>query len=108
MSDIDGKVKSFVEKPVQFISNKINAGMYLLNVSVLNRIPERFCMIEKEIFPALAAEGQLYSLPLKNNFWFDIGQPKDYLLGQGAYLTYYKINSQDRYHTQIDKTAVVE
>jgi len=51
-------------------------------------------MIEKEIFPAMAGEGKLYSLALKNNFWFDIGQPKDYLLGQAAYLNYYQINSQ--------------
>ncbi len=54
VSDPDGKVKSFVEKPVNFISNKINAGIYLLNVSVIDRIPERFCMIEKETFPAMA------------------------------------------------------
>jgi len=39
VSDPDGKVKSFVEKPAHFISNKINAGIYLLNVSVLARIP---------------------------------------------------------------------
>lgn len=55
VSDPDGKVKSFVEKPVHFISNKINAGIYLLNVSVIDRIPERFCMIEKETFPAMAS-----------------------------------------------------
>ena len=39
ISESDGRVKSFVEKPVHFISNKINAGIYLLNVSVLDRIP---------------------------------------------------------------------
>jgi mannose-1-phosphate guanylyltransferase len=47
----DGKVTSFVEKPKNFISNKINAGLYLLNVSVLDRIPLRFCMLERETFP---------------------------------------------------------
>jgi mannose-1-phosphate guanylyltransferase len=40
-------VISFIEKPKEPISNKINAGVYLLNVSVLNRIPEGHCMIEK-------------------------------------------------------------
>ncbi len=34
-----GKVDSFVEKPNYFISNKINAGIYLLNLSVIDRIP---------------------------------------------------------------------
>jgi mannose-1-phosphate guanylyltransferase len=62
----NGKVNSFVEKPNYFISNKINAGIYLLNTSVLKRIPQRFCMIEKEVFPKMATEGVLYSLPLKN------------------------------------------
>jgi NDP-sugar pyrophosphorylase family protein len=39
-------------------------------------------MIEKKIFPALAADGQLYALSLKNQFWFDLGKPEDYLKGQ--------------------------
>lgn len=88
----EGKVQSFVEKPSYFISNKINAGIYLLNVSVLDRIPERFCMIEKEIFPQMAEEGSLYGLALGNKFWFDIGKPADYLIGQSAFLEYHKIN----------------
>ena len=31
-------IERFVEKPKEFISNKINAGMYILNPSVLDRI----------------------------------------------------------------------
>jgi len=34
----DGKIKQFVEKPKEFISNKINAGLYLFNASILKRI----------------------------------------------------------------------
>lgn len=110
VSDEAGRVNSFVEKPNYFISNKINAGIYLLNVSVLDRIPERFCMIEKEIFPQMAKEGQLYSLPLKNDFWFDIGRPADYLVGQAAYLAYYKIKtlSESTGNVMIDASSVVE
>ena len=33
-----GRIKSFVEKPQEFVSNKINAGMYIFNTSVLDRI----------------------------------------------------------------------
>lgn len=95
VSDELGKVNSFVEKPNYFISNKINAGIYLLNLSILDKIPERFCMIEKEIFPQMATENKLFSLPLHNNFWFDIGKPGDYIIGQNAYLNYYKITSPD-------------
>ena len=110
VSDEAGRVNSFVEKPNYFISNKINAGIYLLNVSVLDRIPERFCMIEKEIFPQMAKEGQLFSLPLKNDFWFDIGRPADYLVGQAAYLAYYKIKtlSESTGNVMIDASSVVE
>lgn len=45
LSKEDGQVISFIEKPKEPISNKINAGIYLLNISVLNRIPEGHCMI---------------------------------------------------------------
>ena len=36
-----GKVADFVEKPQEFVSNKINAGLYILNPSILNRIKVR-------------------------------------------------------------------
>lgn len=36
--DDTGKIDSFVEKPQEFVSNKINAGMYIFNPSVLDRI----------------------------------------------------------------------
>ena len=41
----------------------------------------------------MAGEGQLYSLPIKDNFWFDIGKPGDYIKAQGAFLDYFKIHS---------------
>ena len=33
-----GQIHRFVEKPKVFVSNKINAGMYIFNTSILNRI----------------------------------------------------------------------
>lgn len=33
-----GKIKRFVEKPKEFVSNKINAGLYLFNPAILKRI----------------------------------------------------------------------
>ncbi|KAH8861801.1 Mannose-1-phosphate guanyltransferase beta [Schistosoma japonicum] len=108
-----GRVDRFVEKPIEFVGNKINAGIYLLNPSVINKIPvrtftmellfvvvvififsyaadysvaflgnlsdhesinlnlDRFCnlalhptSIEKEIFPEMANEKQLYCMAL--------------------------------------------
>ena len=60
-----GKIDRFVEKPQEFVSNKINAGMYIFNVSILDRIELRPTSIEKEIFPVMAADGDLYAMDLK-------------------------------------------
>ena len=34
-----GQISSFVEKPQEFVSNKINAGLYIFNTDILRRIP---------------------------------------------------------------------
>ncbi|CAN6471596.1 unnamed protein product [Victoria cruziana] len=80
-----GKVDKFVEKPKIFVGNKINAGIYLLNPAVLDRIQLRPTSIEKEVFPKIAAESKLYAMVLPG-FWMDIGQPKDYITGLRLYL----------------------
>ena len=33
-----GKIERFVEKPREYVSNKINAGLYIFNSSILDRI----------------------------------------------------------------------
>jgi mannose-1-phosphate guanylyltransferase len=33
-----GAIEKFVEKPPEFVSNKINAGMYIFSPSILDRI----------------------------------------------------------------------
>ncbi|MBA0601125.1 hypothetical protein Gorai_004312 [Gossypium raimondii] len=85
MEETTGKVDKFVEKPKLFVGNKINAGIYLLNPSVLDRIELRPTSIEKAIFPKIAAEKKLYAIVLPG-FWMDIGQPKDYIAGLRLYL----------------------
>lgn len=34
----NGQIEKFVEKPTEFVSNKINAGMYIFNPSIMDRI----------------------------------------------------------------------
>ncbi|XP_015513914.1 mannose-1-phosphate guanyltransferase beta [Neodiprion lecontei] len=80
-----GRINSFIEKPQEFVSNKINAGMYILNPSVLNRIKLQPTSIEKEVFPGMAQDGELYAMELQG-FWMDVGQPKDFLTGMCMYL----------------------
>ncbi|KAJ3093264.1 mannose-1-phosphate guanyltransferase [Physocladia obscura] len=79
-------IERFVEKPTEFISNKINAGIYIFNPAVLNRIEERPMSIEKEVFPFMAQDGQIHSMELPG-FWMDVGQPKDFLTGTGLWLS---------------------
>ncbi|KAI3939108.1 hypothetical protein MKX01_001976 [Papaver californicum] len=85
MEETTGKVERFVEKPKIFVGNKINAGIYLLNPSVLDMIQLRPTSIEKEVFPRIAAEQNLYAMVLPG-FWMDIGQPRDYIKGLSLYL----------------------
>jgi len=80
------RIDRFVEKPVEFVGNRINAGLYILNPSVLERIELRPTSIEQETFPAMVKEGQLHSFDLEG-FWMDVGQPKDFLSGTCLYLS---------------------
>nr|CAG8454587.1 12950_t:CDS:2 [Entrophospora candida] len=79
-------IERFVEKPTEFVSNKINAGIYIFNPSILDRIELRPTSIEKEIFPDMAKDTQLHSFDLEG-YWMDVGQPKDFLTGTFLYLS---------------------
>ena len=82
-----GLIQKFVEKPQTFVGDKINAGIYLFSPSIIKRVPLRPTSIEREIFPVMAAEGQLHAFVLPG-YWMDIGQPKDYLTGSVLHLDY--------------------
>lgn len=42
VTDENNKVKRFVEKPKEFISNRINAGLYIFSTKIIDRIPVFF------------------------------------------------------------------
>lgn len=67
------------------MSNKINAGLYLFNLDIIDRIPNKPTSIERIIFPAMAEDKELYQYAMPG-YWMDIGQPKDYLIGQTMYI----------------------
>lgn len=90
-----GKIHNFVEKPQEFVSNKINAGMYVFSTSILNRIQLKPTSIEKEIFPVMAKDGDLYAMELEG-FWMDVGQPKDFLTGMCLYLSCLKQKTPEK------------
>ncbi len=78
----DGEVVAFVEKPPKGVAptNWINAGTYVLEPSVLDRIPERLTVsIERETFPRMLDEpSRLYAMS-SDAYWIDIGTPEKYL-----------------------------
>ena len=83
-TDDDGRVLAFVEKPPpgEAPTNLINAGTYVLEPEVLTRIPaDRPVSIERETFPALAAEGGVYGMA-SDAYWLDAGTPAAYLQAQ--------------------------
>jgi mannose-1-phosphate guanylyltransferase len=80
-TDEKGRVDAFIEKPAPGTAptNMINAGAYVLEASVLSRIPgDRRVNIERETFPAMVADGTLYALG-SEGYWLDVGTPERYL-----------------------------
>jgi mannose-1-phosphate guanylyltransferase len=75
----DGQVEAFIEKgdgPAP--TNRINAGAYVLERSVVEEIPAgRAVSFEREVFPKLVGNG-LYGFAAAG-YWIDIGTPRRYL-----------------------------
>ncbi|MGH9186204.1 MAG: sugar phosphate nucleotidyltransferase [Acidimicrobiales bacterium] len=84
-TDDAGRVVAFVEKPAlaEAPTRMINAGTYVLEPTVVERIPGgRRVSIERETFPSLAADGTLYGMPDGDAYWIDTGTPAQYLQSQ--------------------------
>lgn len=81
-TDPDGRVLGFIEKPPpgEAPTNLINAGVYVFEPSILDRIPEGVeYSAERALFPGLVEEGAaLFALGVPG-FWADIGTPAKYL-----------------------------
>lgn len=69
------RIKEFLEKPENPPSNFISSGLYVLSPAVFNYadFSKENLMIEKDIFPLLAAEGKLAGLKMENGRWYDCG-----------------------------------
>ena len=92
-----GVVEAFIEKTGEAVAGEINAGMYVLERSVLDLIPpDEEVSIERDVFPRLVGEG-LYGLRL-DGYWMDIGTPKRYLQASWDIL-------EDRVETRVEATA---
>jgi len=91
--DDRGRLTRFREKPdaaETLTTNTINAGVYLIDATLLARIPAgQVVSIEREFFPALIADG----VPCFGwtgaapTYWRDIGSPAAYRAAQADLLT---------------------
>jgi len=80
-----GRIRRFVEKPepAEVTTNTINAGIYLLDRALLDRIaPGRPVSIEREFFPGLVADDLAFYGWVGDHYWLDIGNPAQYRLAQ--------------------------
>jgi mannose-1-phosphate guanylyltransferase len=81
VTDEDGRVRSFQEKPAveEAASDMINTGIYIFEPEVLDFIPSGEAFdIGSDLFPKLVAAGaSFYALPMEFE-WVDIGKVPDY------------------------------
>ena len=80
-TDPSGRVMRFVEKPApgQTTSRNVNAGTYVLEPTVIDRVPVGGKLsIERVVFPEMVAYGSLYAIPTDDS-WVDTGRPETFL-----------------------------
>lgn len=85
-TDADGRIRRFLEKPspddvAKLKVNTINAGIYVLEPSVLDLIPANEAKsFEYDVFPAILKNEQpFFGYVIRDNYWRDLGNPKSYL-----------------------------
>lgn len=79
--DKNGQILRFVEKPSreEAPSNRINAGLYVLEPSIMNHIPSnQEVSIERQTFPFLIENKTGVYGKVINGYWFDMGTPSRY------------------------------
>lgn len=89
-----GEVIRFLEKPsaetlAELKLNTINAGIYVLEPSVLDLIPSGDSFsFEYDVFPALIEKKRpFYAYILKDEYWRDLGTPSSYLAAHFDFLS---------------------
>ncbi|MBA4125044.1 MAG: NDP-sugar synthase [Acidobacteria bacterium] len=93
-TESDGKVLRFLEKPnaeelADLKTKNINAGIYILEPSVLDLIPKgENTSFEYNVFPELLKrKREFYAFVMSGNYWRDIGTPASYLQAHHDFLS---------------------
>lgn len=92
--DGDGRIVRFVEKPqgdelADLRTNTINAGVYILEPSILDLIAkDANRSFEYDVFPDILQRGlPFFGYVMKDRYWQDIGTPENYLQAHHDFLS---------------------
>jgi NDP-sugar pyrophosphorylase family protein len=81
LTDKDGRVTKFIEKPSweMVTTHNINAALYIVDPVIFRQVPKgQSYSFERELYPALLEQGAaIYGYPSKD-YWIDIGNPLKY------------------------------
>lgn len=81
-TDADGRVTAFLEKTEDPPTDQINAGCYVFRRELIDELPKgRALSVEREVFPALLAQGRKVCGYVDNSYWRDMGTPDDFVRG---------------------------
>jgi NDP-sugar pyrophosphorylase family protein len=81
-TDEHGNIRRFLEKPKkdEITTNKINAGIYVLEPDTFDRIPQGVpWSIERSFFPSLIDRSETFIAVTHRGYWIDIGTPEKYM-----------------------------
>ncbi len=81
-TDENGRVTAFLEKTQDPPTDQINAGCYVFDRKIIDRIPRgRPVSVEREVFPALLSDGVKVCGYVDATYWRDMGTPEDFVRG---------------------------
>src|ERR1700759_3805587 len=81
-ADPSGRVTAFLEKTPDPVTNRINAGCYVFNRSVIDAIPAgRAVPVEAATSPGLIESGQTVMGYVETAYWLDLGTPAAFVQG---------------------------
>ena len=81
-TDDSGRVTAFLEKTQDPPTDQINAGCYVFDRAIIDRIPRgREVSVEREVFPGLLSSGVKMCGYVDATYWRDMGTPEDFVRG---------------------------
>lgn len=81
-TDDNYRVEAFLEKTQDPPTDQINAGCYVFNREIIDRIPTgREVSVEREVFPQLLSDGVKVCGYVDATYWRDMGTPEDFVRG---------------------------